>query len=246
MRTGLYQRAILAIMVGLGLIAAVVIILSFVDATAMIENSKRCGATIWKLQWPKYVGCTMGAHEGLAGGLIGAAGALFAGWLAYAAVQGQIAAERDLREQQRLEEQEKTRRQQTDAKEVAIVSISPAIRGAAVAMLVIDQSIASPFGSEQRVNGVLKNLREMMDSFAIRESVRDLAVNDRIRYLEIIGVISNLLSVSEYGASSFPERLKVLRSGFAKLHDMLKRFDDGLAQEFANIQTVVGVIVHNG
>ena len=35
----------------------------------------------------------MAAHEGLAGGLIGAAGAVFAGWLAWSAVQVQIAAE---------------------------------------------------------------------------------------------------------------------------------------------------------
>jgi len=37
----------------------------------------------------------MAAHEGLAAGLIGAAGALFAGWLAFDAVQEQIAQERD-------------------------------------------------------------------------------------------------------------------------------------------------------
>jgi hypothetical protein len=37
-----------------------------------------------KSQWPKYFGCAMAAHEGLAGGLIGAAGALFAAWLSAA------------------------------------------------------------------------------------------------------------------------------------------------------------------
>lgn len=40
------------------------------------------------------LGCAMSAHEGLAAGLIGAAGALFAGWLAFDAVQDQIRQER--------------------------------------------------------------------------------------------------------------------------------------------------------
>lgn len=43
----------------------------------------------------QWAGCAMAAHEGLAAGLIGAAGALFAAWLAFDAVQEQIAQERD-------------------------------------------------------------------------------------------------------------------------------------------------------
>jgi hypothetical protein len=51
----------------------------------------------WRLwQW---LGCAMAAHEGLAAGLVGAAGALFAGWLAFDAVQEQMRQEqaRELR-----------------------------------------------------------------------------------------------------------------------------------------------------
>jgi len=72
----------LGVVIGLGLIVTVMFILSFVDATAMIESSKRCAPSIWQLQWPKYTGCTMAVHEGLAAGLIGAAGAIWAAWLA--------------------------------------------------------------------------------------------------------------------------------------------------------------------
>jgi hypothetical protein len=42
----------------------------------------------------RWIGCAMAAHENLAGGLIGGAGALFAAWLAASAVREQIADER--------------------------------------------------------------------------------------------------------------------------------------------------------
>lgn len=47
-------------------------------------------------EFPKVVGCILGAREGLAGGLIGAGGALFAGWLAWSAGRDQIQTEREL------------------------------------------------------------------------------------------------------------------------------------------------------
>src|SRR5439155_26582682 len=48
------------------------------------------------LQFPKWIGCVLAAREGLAGGLIGAGGALFAGWLAWSAVREQIRSEHEL------------------------------------------------------------------------------------------------------------------------------------------------------
>jgi len=42
------------------------------------------------LQIPKIIGCAIGAYEGLAGGLIAAGGAVFAGWLAWSAARDQI------------------------------------------------------------------------------------------------------------------------------------------------------------
>ena len=44
--------------------------------------------------FPKWFGCVLAVHENLAGGLIGAAGALVAAWIAWTAVQEQINAER--------------------------------------------------------------------------------------------------------------------------------------------------------
>jgi hypothetical protein len=45
------------------------------------------------LVFPKIIGCAIGSYEGLAGAMLAAAAALFAGWLAWSGVQVQIAAE---------------------------------------------------------------------------------------------------------------------------------------------------------
>jgi len=37
------------------------------------------------LQFPKWFGCALANHENLAGGLIGASGTIFAGWIAWRA-----------------------------------------------------------------------------------------------------------------------------------------------------------------
>ena len=47
------------------------------------------------IQFPTWFGCALAMHEGLAGGLIGGAGALFAAWMAWQAVMRQINAEAD-------------------------------------------------------------------------------------------------------------------------------------------------------
>ena len=46
-------------------------------------------------QFPKIIGCALATYEGLAGGLVAAGGALFAGWLAWSAARDQIAFERN-------------------------------------------------------------------------------------------------------------------------------------------------------
>ena len=109
------RRAILGIVIGLGLLAAVMLILAFIDA----EDKKLCAPMFlhfqWPKQWPHFSGCTIAAHDGLAAGLIGAAGAIWAAWLAYTSVQMQIAAETEARERQQREERERIRRQQASA-----------------------------------------------------------------------------------------------------------------------------------
>ncbi len=73
-----------AIVLGLLLFAFLVLALAQAGSGASCQ---------WK--FPKWFGCVLSAHENLAGGLIGASGALFAAWLAWTAVQHQINAERE-------------------------------------------------------------------------------------------------------------------------------------------------------
>jgi hypothetical protein len=55
-------------------------------ALAQWGSGSSCG---W--QFPKWFGCVLHDHESLAAGLIGAAAALFAAWIAWTAVQHQLA-----------------------------------------------------------------------------------------------------------------------------------------------------------
>jgi hypothetical protein len=68
----------------LGTTAATTIVL----AAALAWGPHHC-----KLAFPMVIGCAMGSYESLAGGLFAANAALFAGWLAWSAVQVQISAE---------------------------------------------------------------------------------------------------------------------------------------------------------
>jgi hypothetical protein len=54
-------------------------------ALAQWGSGSSCG---W--QFPKWFGCVLHDHDSLAAGLIGAAGGLFAAWIAWTAVQRQL------------------------------------------------------------------------------------------------------------------------------------------------------------
>ena len=172
------------------LIVTVMFILGFVDATAMVEDLKRCAPTIWQLQWPKYTGCTIAAHESLAGGLIGAGGVIWAAWLAFDGIQEQLAEERERRRQQHI-----------DAKKAAIVCIEPSILAAAAALYTINKILAAerngtPLNEKTAdiVRKAIKHVDEMLSSFTVRDCVQDLSANDRVHYLTIVGHRSVLLA----------------------------------------------------
>ena len=118
------RRIAWGIAIGALLLAIVVAALLFADIYTVVEENKRCAPHFpeWS-QFPGWLGCTISVHEGLAGGLIGGAGALFAAWLAFTAVQQQLAEEKQRRHQQYL-----------DAKEAALVCITQPVHAAAAAL----------------------------------------------------------------------------------------------------------------
>jgi hypothetical protein len=65
-------------------------LLAFAETYGHVIGDGRCFDKICGAQFAKWVGCVIAAHEGLAAGLIGFAGAIIAAWLAYSGVQDQL------------------------------------------------------------------------------------------------------------------------------------------------------------
>jgi hypothetical protein len=74
-----------AVLLAAILLAIVFLVLATADAGMATAGVERC-----PLKFPKWFGCVLATHENLSGGLIGAAGALFAAWLAWQAIMKQI------------------------------------------------------------------------------------------------------------------------------------------------------------
>lgn len=71
-----------------------IVIIASVSATvAVLAIALAWGPHRCEVAFPMVVGCAIGSYESLAGGLIASVAALFAGWLAWNAVQAQIEAE---------------------------------------------------------------------------------------------------------------------------------------------------------
>lgn len=83
MKPEIIRRVQLGIIIGAILITIVMALLMFADLSVLRGESPRCAISVLKSQWPRYFGCAMSAHPDLASGLIAAAGALFAAWLAF-------------------------------------------------------------------------------------------------------------------------------------------------------------------
>lgn len=239
MRSAVKRRVIWAVVIGLVLMAIVVGILAFVDVTAMTEDAKRCAPTILQSQWPKYVGCTMAAHEGLAGGLIGAAGALFAAWLAFDAIQEQMAAEKELREREQVKEDERRRLQQAEAKEVGVMCITPAVHAAAAALAEIRRALLVQGNDTKHpgdlVGTAVKYVQSALDTFTVRESVRDLGLDDRLVYLAIVGTLATFVNTSTQPSPALTrtQRLQNQQHALMNIHTYLKAFDAELAGVYA-------------
>lgn len=75
------SRTVQGILLGAGILTAIIGVLALADAGAPSHCAFQ--SSIW-------LGCILAAREGLAGGLIGAGGAIFAGWLAWTGVRRTI------------------------------------------------------------------------------------------------------------------------------------------------------------
>ena len=83
----LLSRTVQGTLLGVGVLTAIIGLLAAADA----GSASHCAPV-----FPKWFGCVLAARESLAGGLIAAGAATFAGWLAWSGVRDQVRAERDL------------------------------------------------------------------------------------------------------------------------------------------------------
>jgi hypothetical protein len=181
------RRIIWAFVIGAVLIAVVISLLTYADTFDLGERAGRCGSS----QWRAYVGCAMAAHEDLAAGLFGGAGALFAAWLAFDAIQEQLG-----------EEQERRRRQQIEAKKAAVASLTRVVASAGAAFVFVGRAIASDdlekkAEVEKRLHegGVTSLIEDALNSFLMKDIPRDLGIEDRINFLQIVDALATIVSV---------------------------------------------------
>jgi uncharacterized membrane protein len=236
MRPATKRRIRWAIVIGLLLIAIVVLLLTYADAFDVGEHVGKCASS----QWWAYLGCAMSVHEGLAGGLVGAAGALFAAWLAYTAIQEQIAEEKKVREQQQRDEDKRRVRQQAEAKTVAVLCITQPIHAAAATLEVVNKALSvhgnDTTQSDQLVALFARHVQSALESFTLRESVRDLDLDDRrLLYIAIVDTLNTLVNISTNQSPVLNrlQRLQNQRRALMTLHTYLQGFDAELAQVFA-------------
>ncbi len=221
---GLERRILWALTIGLGLILFASGILVFAEATAITGEANRCAPSIWQSQWPRYLGCAMTTHEGLAGGLIGGAGALFAAWLAIDAIQKQTSRESDRR-----------RVEQAEAKISAVVCITPLVHAAAQSLFFVNEAINGSPEVDKLLALATSHVNAEMSRFVVPESLSRLALDDRLVYLTMVGALNVFVSIIERPSpvQSRVQRLETQRDALMKLHTYFRTFDADLACVFA-------------
>ncbi len=227
MRPTVRRRIIWAALIGVVLIATAISLLIYADTFDLGEHAGRCATS----QWWAYIGCAMAAHEDLAAGLFGGAGALFAAWLAWEAVQAQLGEERDRR-----------RRQQVEAKAAAVTIITDVIKGAATLLKMFETALNADEPQQGKVDQTIEQLVEqirlVVDSFMVRESARDLGARDRMLYL---GIVGTLYAVGNFNARPMQvfdrkARLEIQRDTLTALYDDVLQFDAGLGDTFKQVK----------
>jgi hypothetical protein len=251
------KRAAVNLAIAVVLLATIILILAFVDRYAAIADANRCVRDLRLLQWPKWIGCAMGAHEGLAGALIPGVTALYAAWLAWEGLQVQLfVAQQDRqrqeaqtagdREREVTEHNERKLRIEAEAHEVAVLCITQSIHAAATALWAINQAllIQAPqrqTGVDDRVDLMCKQLDVSLQSFTIREGFRDLEINKRLSYIAIVGTLTTFVNIASRPSPDLGriQRLQNLQDTLMRLHFFLRAFDTELAGIFArDSQTV--------
>ena len=181
----------------------------------------------------------MAIHEGLAAGLLGGAGAIWAAWLAFQAIQEQIEEEREVRRNEQVENDELLKRQQAEAKEAAVLCITPAVHAAAATLMAIDGVLKKSSIAEDEVDRLVAlgaaHVKSELESFTVGEALSGLGLDDRLIYLAMIGTLSAFVNISTNPSPLLNrrDRLNNQRHALMNMHRYLKGFDTQLAAVYA-------------
>jgi hypothetical protein len=207
------------------LASAVVGLLAFAEANSPAGDD-HCFRLIAKSQFPKWVGCAMATREGLAAGLIGAAGALFAGWLAFASIQRQIDETRNARQ-----------RAAQRAKIAAVMAITHPVHAAAMTLKSVRRAIvaktpADIASTDMLVKRGVGYLESALKNFILREVGRDLDGDDSTIFISIVSTMSTMVDISKTQNVPRAGTLRRMKRGLDNVHTYLKGFDQELADIF--------------
>jgi hypothetical protein len=167
--------------------------------------------------FPRWLGCALANHETLAGGLIGAAGALFAAWLAWQAVMRQINAAAD------------------QAYEALRVELEPVVDMVNLYWRVVDASIRK---KEWRSNGyaLLRSLQPRPNELDRHISKGLVNRLDPVRQRDFNKVMEGLSWLSERMRLNFdddePLWFQNVRTMLSHFDVFLRKFDRIAARKF--------------
>lgn len=187
-------------MQGFFIVVAAIIVTVVVLAGALAWGPHHCEVT-----FPKVIGCALGSYESLAGGMIAAEAALFAGWLAWSAVQVQIDAEAKRANADRVEVEE-VLKQDIDSFAEALASIWRILEGLDEEGAEFDQAKL-----EAAIYGIEAIAKENWLSTS-RRMVTVLGWARRRRYEELFDGLEGLRRFRNIGDFEIYEALSAVKS----------------------------------
>src|SRR5262249_28244110 len=161
--------------------------------------------------------------QSLIGSLVGAAGTVFAGWLAFHAVQRQIA-----------HTEPQLGQSQEAAKVAATMALTQPVHAAATTLYVIRLAYAaSDAGEDERtqadrvVERSIGQLARALEHFSLKEIARDLDSNNRALYLGILLRLNSFVTIATNPAADMTrdDRLSLQIRTLEGTHEFIALFD---------------------
>ena len=223
-------------MQGLGIILGSIIATIAVLAAAVAWGPHHCDVA-----FPAIAGCAIGSYESLAGGMVAAGAAIFAGWLAWSAVQVQIAAEEKRAAADRIEV-EQVLQGDLDMFGEALGAIWRLLE-----RLDQNESVDDQESFQQKLSGVsygIEGITKETWLSSSRKMVTALGWRRRRDYEELFAGLERLGQVRE-GHFEVYEALDAVRSvsiDFEILRPATARYFEGLFRRAGRAETLGGLI----